>query len=326
MMKHKMLRGFSYTVIVITLLAGCSDPVTQEGFVPQATVAAKIPDEKATVYYAGENFVKSVFAAGGNILYVCGIKDDGSYFLGYMPQEADVFQEFDMDMDEGMRAFDMVIDSRGQCHILWMSVDKVRLNGQLLDRINYEQSRITVVNSEGELEKEVDISGILAPRQTRPFCFVVDREGNYYVESGKDLIRIEPDGTQEKVTACDGWIEGVGVGRSGAVYCTYAEESGGRRLARLEENGFSVCDVELPEAQPVYAGIYAGTDSEILLFNKESGIIAYDGNELEVRVSGEELPVKGGDIRGYGILSDGRACILSQENGTTVFYYVPAGK
>ena len=116
------------------------------------------------------------------------------------------------------------------------------------------------------------------------------------------------------------------MGRSGAVYCTYAEESGGRRLARLEENGFSVCDVELPEAQPVYAGIYAGTDSEILLFNKESGIIAYDGNELEVRVSGEELPVKGGDIRGYGILSDGRACILSQENGTTVFYYVPAGK
>lgn len=348
MMKYKIIKGFFCTVIAIALLAGCADSAPQEESVvagssneteavfseseesmeqivsPAAAVEAS--DKKATVYYAGESFKKSVFAAGGNMLYVCGIKDDGSYFLGYMQKEADVFQEFDVDMDEGMRAFDMVVDSQGRCHILWMSVEKIELNGQLLDSINFESGYITVVNSGGELEKEIDISGILASRRTRPFCFVVDRESNYYVESGKDLIQIMPDGAQGKVAACDGWIEGVGVGKSGAVYCTYAEEGGGRRLARLEGDGFSVCDAELPEAQPVYAGIYAGTDSEILLFNKDSGIFAYDGNEIEARVSREELPVTDDGIAGYDILSDGRACILSQENGTTVFYYIPAGK
>lgn len=346
-MKYKIIKGFSCTVITIVLLAGCADSVTQEeSVVAGGTVeieaafaesedaaekivlqaAVEVSDKKTSVYYAGENFVKSVFAAGGNMLFVCGIKDDGSYFLGYMQKEADVFQEFDVGMDEGMRAFDMVIDSQGRCHILWMSVEKIELNGQLLDRINYEQSCIMVVNSDGELEKEVDISDILASRRTRPFCFIVDQEGNYYVESEKDLIQIMPDGAQGKVTVCDGWIEGVGVGKSGAVYCTYAEESGERRLARLEGDGFRVCDVELPEAQPVYAGIYAGTDSEVLLFNKDSGIFAYDGDAIEVRVSREELPVTDDGIRGYDILSDGRACILSQENGTTVFYYIPLVK
>lgn len=307
-MKHNAIRIFLCFVMAIVFLASCVDSAARDesvdaggmGEMSVGTLSSEgedvaegtffpsscteVSDKNATVYYAGEDFAKSVFAVGGEMLYACGRKEDGSFFLGSMQKEEDVFQEFDAGMEEGLRAFDMVVDSRGQCHILWMSVEKVEINGQLLDRIDYGKSFITVVNGSREVEKELDISDVLSSRRTRPFCFAVDREGNYYIESGKELIQITSDGIQGKTVSCAGWIEGVGVGKSGAVYCTYAEEGDGQGfLARLDGDGFVVCDVRLPEAQAVYAGIYAGTDSELLLFNKSSGIFAYDDDEIEVK-------------------------------------------
>ena len=347
-MGHGIVKKLFCIVIMVAFLTGCADSVQREESITAnntdemenvsseseetavksvpCTEAVEVSDKNAIINYSGENFIKSAFAAGGNMLYICGMKEDDSYFSGYMQAEEDVIHEFDPGMDEDMRAFNMAVDCNGRCHILWMSVEKAELNGQLLDRINYGKSCITVVNSGGELEKEVDVSGIFSSRQTRPFCFAVDREGNYYIENEKEIIQILPDGAQGRTVACDGRIEGIGVGKSGAVYCIYEEEGGGKKLADLNQDGLSICDAKLPEANASYAGIYAGTDSEILLFNKDSGIFAYDGNEIEARVSGGEMPVTNDRIAGYGILSDGRACILSQENGTTVFYYVPAGK
>lgn len=84
----------------------------------------EVSNKSAIVSYAGENFVKSVFAVGNTMLYVCGIKADDEYFYGCMQKEEDIFKEFTMEMDEGMRAFNMVVDEQGRCHILWMSVEK----------------------------------------------------------------------------------------------------------------------------------------------------------------------------------------------------------
>lgn len=287
----------------------------------------EISDKNATVFYAGEEFIKSVFGAGGTMLYVCGIKGDGSYFLGYMQKEEDVFQEFDVGMGEGLRALNMAVDRLGRCHILWMSVEKYELNGQSFDRVTYDESYITIVDREGKLEKEIDVSGIFASRQKRPFCFAVDEEGNYYFEDEKELIQLMSDGTEGMSVAGDGWIEGIGTGKSGTVYCTtYSDENGARMLTRLEGDSLSTCDAELPEADAIYAGIHAGTDSELLIINKKNGIFAFDGNGTEVRVPGTEMPITGAEIVGYGILSDGRACIMTQEDGTTIFYYIPSGK
>ncbi|MGN1204037.1 MAG: hypothetical protein ACI4SA_03165, partial [Lachnospiraceae bacterium] len=80
------------------------------------------------------------------------------------------------------------------------------------------------------------------------------------------------------------------------------------------------------QSDAVYAGVYAGTDTELLIFNKESGILAGDASHMEIRVSESVLPIKGPEIAGYGILSDGRICLMEQGNKSTVFYYVPAGK
>ena len=105
------------------------------------------------------------------------------------------------------------------------------------------------------------------------------------------------------------------------------KEDGTIALEKLEEDGIRPWMEGLPESNAIYAGLYPGTDSELLLINKESGIFAvYDGGSIETRVSRTELPVTGEAMGGYGILADGRACILSQEPEKTVFYYIPAGK
>ena len=72
---------------------------------------------------------------------------------------------------------------------------------------------ITVVNKEGVVEKELDVSSVFSPKQPRPFCFVVDRDGNYYFENEKELIQITVDGIQKEAVICDGWIEGIGIGK-----------------------------------------------------------------------------------------------------------------
>lgn len=335
------------TAIVIASLTGCADANLQEESPMADTIekveimspgnkemeeeslpdtAVEVSDKYLTVYYEGDDFVKSVFTAGGTMLYVCGINPNGNFFLGYMQKEEDIFHEFDVDIDEDMRAFNMVIDRQNCCHILWMSIEKYVLNGQGFDRITYEKSYITIIDSEGKLKKEIDVSDVFSSEQRRPSCFIVDEEGNYYFENDKNLVQILSSGTQGQVTACNGRIEGIGMGKSGDIYCVYQKESGEKELARLEESGIVPCDTEIPRADAIYAGIYAGTDSELLLFNKDSGIFIYDGKEIEMRVPGTELPVSGSMINGYGILSDGRLCIMTQEEGNTIFYYIPSGK
>lgn len=286
----------------------------------------EVSDKSAVVSYSGEEFVKSVFAVGDTMLYVYGIKPDGEYFLGCMQREEDIFREFTIETDESMRAFNMAVDRQGRCHILWMSVEKFEAGGQSVDRITYEKSRITIVDNKGKLEKEIDVTGLFSAGYNRPLCFTVDGEGNYYFENGKEIIQIQNDGTKGTVILCDGWVEGIGIGKSGIVYGTYQLENGERRLGRIEEDMLCTIDLQLPQSKASYAGIYAGTDSELFIFNKESGVFAFNEGEIETRVTETELPIKGPEVAGYGILSDGRLCIMEQENECTAFYYVPAGK
>ena len=297
---------------------------TDEETMPVTDV--EVSNQSAIAHYAGEDFQKSVFSTGSTMLYVSGIKANGAYFLGYMQSEEDIFQEFNIEMDEDMRVFNMAVDGQGRCHILWMSVEKYEAGEQSVDRITYEKSCITVVDNKGMTVKEIDVTDLFSSGYRRPFCFAVDREGNYYFENDKKLVQIMNDGTQGAVILCDGWIEGIGIGKSGAVYCTYQQENGERKLGRMEEEKLRPYELQLPQSEAAYAGVYAGTDSELLIFSKESGAFACDENYIEERVSRTELPIKGPEIAGHGILSDGRICIMEQGDAGTVFYYIPVGK
>ncbi len=289
---------------------------------------ADVSDREVTVSYAGEPFKKSLFAVGGERLWLYGVKEEGDFFLGYMGKEEDVFREVDVRPGVDMRAFNMAVDGQGRCHILWMSVQKVTRDGHEFDQITFERSCITIVGGDGKEEKEIDVSGIFSEEQPRPYCFAVDEAGNYYFEKGTQLIQILPDGTQGGTIQCSGWIEGIGTGKSGSVYCTSGQEGGTVILEKLEEGELRLCSDQLPEAKAIYAGIYGGTDTELLLLNKDSGVFAVrdsDGS-VETRIAGAQMPVAGEKIGGYGILADGRVCILSQMEGGTVLYYIPAGR
>jgi len=297
----------------------------EELMAAEGSMAAELSYEASVVPYQGETFIKSVFAAGGDMLYVYGIKADGTYFLGCMEEEADVFREIDVSMDDGMRAYNMAVDAQGNCHILWMSVEQVSLNGQVFDSISYEKCCITVVNRDGAVEQEIDVTDVFAAGYKRPYCLAVDEAGNYYLENGQTLVQIKADGSLGTTVFCDGEIEGVGVGESGGVYCVYDSGSGESVLAKPEGGEMVSCGT-LPEADAMYSGIYPGADTELLLFSKSGGLYAYDGEEVRERVSAGELPVTGEDISGQGAMADGRLCILAETDSAQTFYYVPAAE
>lgn len=269
-------------LIVITSLAGCRENMSEEPslsgslagnvqtapsdkeenteYESTAAPKAEVSDKSVTTHYAGEEFVKSIFATGGDMLYVYGMHTEGDYFLGCMKQESDVLQEFQVDMQENLRPFNMFVDESGQCHILWMSVEKCELDGQSFDRITYEESFITIVDNEGQCVKEINVSDLFSAERGRPSCFVADNRGNYYFENGKEIVQIGRDGTLGEVVCCEGWIEGIGIGKSGSLYCTYQKDNGDRLLAKPGTDSVKIWDTpclsdagqkELPSGFPI---------------------------------------------------------------------------
>ena len=223
-MKNRLMRGIFSAFMIIAFLAGCAaqvptedslqevrgadmeaetagEGVAQEEEMP-ASAVSEVSDRETAVSYTGEPFIKSVFAVGGEMLWLYGIKDDGNFFLGYMGKEEDVFQETDVSPGADMRAFNMVVDRQGRCHILWISVQKETIDGREFDRITFDRSCITIIDSSGKTEKEIQVSDIFSEEQGQPYCFVVDEAGNYYFENGMQLIQILPDGTQGGTFPC----------------------------------------------------------------------------------------------------------------------------
>lgn len=302
-------------------------PVEKNETEPTSTVAlVEVSNKSTTVVYTGEKFTKSIFAVGNIVIYLCGIDENGNYFLGSMKKEESSFQKFSVDMGENMRAFNMTVDEQGKCHILWMSIEKVSIGDQIMDQITYEKSAITIVDSSGTIEETIDVSDIFAQGYQRPFCFVVDRKGTYFFENKDEIISFGKDGKLGDVISCDGQVEGIGVGKSGMVYCTYEDDNQECGLGMIEDNVFQSCGVQFPVSDALYSDIYAGTDSELLVFNAKSGVFVWDGTSVEARLSISDLPVKESEISSRGLLADGRLCIMDQSDGSTVFYYIPVGR
>lgn len=265
----------------------------------KAIVSYEVSDEEAVIYYKGEYFRKSAFCTGGDMIYLCGIKpEDDSYFIAGMKEEESRFSEFPVKIPDGMRVINMTADNQGRCHILLMSTEKVDIENEefVRDRITYEESFIWIINKDGNTEKTLDVSEFFFREQRRPFCFVTDYEGNYYFESGKELIKLTADGNFDMRLFCGGEIEAIGCGRSGEIFYIYFSED--------------------------------GTDTEVLIYNAEGGVYTYDKDEsaVEQRIPESDMPVSGEKAFNQGFLGDGRMCQMVYEGENIIFYYLPAGK
>ena len=287
----------------------------------------EVSNHAATVYYAGEEFTKSVFATGGGMLYMYGIKSDGTCFLGSMKAEEDVFQEIETAMPDDMRVINMYVDEGGNCHTLWLKVENL---ADGMNKMLFEEGYILKVNKEGKTEYCLDVSELIREKQKHFYCFFADREGNYYFENNRDaeIIKLKADGSLEQSISCEGYIAAIGSGRSGIVYCVYENEDGVEILSRIIEGTISSEGIKLPHHNTGYSRIEEGTDTEVLMCSLSGGVYTYDEGEGEVvqRIKGSELPIQDEDISGHGFVGDGRLCLLGYEDGKMVFYYIPAGQ
>lgn len=301
-----------------------SDYIKEE----ESDFSDELSNKEVTVTYEGEKFVKSVFCVGEKYLYICGINAQGKYFLGSMEKEATLFDVFPIEIDEDVRAYKMTTDEQDRCHVLWLGSQKVLINNETMDLINFEKSYITIMNKDGEIQNTIDVSDVFVKEQAAPFCFIVDKSGNYYFENNTKIIKLSPDGSVEESIWVDNAVEGIGCSKSGDVYCTYSNTEGNALLGRIEGNELVSCDVTLPSVQAIYGNIESGVNSDILMYNKAGGIYAYnaDKNVFELRVDACDLPVSGEEVNGYGFLGDGRLCLLGQNDKETKFYYILAGE
>ena len=284
--------------------------------------------KESAVKYEGEAFIKSVFGVGADMLYVCGIDENEKYFIAGMKQEEKEFNRFDVEVPSNMRMFNMAVDNQGKCHMLWFSIGTEVMEGREFQTITFEKSYITIINPDGELEETVDVTEVFQEEQYRPYCFGVDLEGNYYCEKENNIIILDSNGELKTRIMCDGVIDGMGCGKSGLLYCTYHDKDGIDRIGKIEQDAFVDCGVELPTCAAIYSRVTSGSDSEIFIYNLDGGIYTYDSesNSVEQRKSAEKLPVQGQDVSGYGFLGDGRLCLLAQNDGEKIFYYIPTGK
>ncbi|MCD8325416.1 MAG: hypothetical protein LUC90_01680 [Lachnospiraceae bacterium] len=276
-----------------------------------------------SVVYAGENFTKSILAVGGSSLYVCGIRND-EYFFGYMEQEEDCFEEFTLNVSEGMRAYNMYVDSDDQCHILWFATEMVSLNGQELESVSFEESCITIIDSSGSILKCIDTTEFFQEEQAIPVSFAVDRKGNYWFGEGTRLVSISSEGSLNEKVECTDTVETVGVGASGLVYAVVRQEDGTRYLGNIFDDGTFQEEPSLPDAGSSYSCIAPGADEvDVMVYHLTAGVVAYDRNTTKRMIIEEELPVTGESVIGYGFLADGRLCLMSYDaDGNMVFYYM----
>ena len=335
-----------FILVTVLFLTACKSQVTDEAqstskikqdFVQDAQVETvgditpsyEISNEEVIVEYEGDFFRKSVFCTGGEMIYICGIDPiDGSYFIGGMPKGGNRFSKLPVELPENMRVFGMTVDSQERCHLLLMSTEKIKINDEELDQITYETSDIWIIDKEGILEKKIDVSEVFATEQRRPFCFAIDYEGNYYFESQKEIIKLCPDGSVDMRLSCGGEIEAIGCSRSGKMYYIYRNREGTDMLGMLQEDSIADIQIELPDVGTQYSLLTAGTDTEVLIYNIDSGIYTYesDADTVELRLPISELPVSGELAVNGGFLGDGRLCLMVYEGEKIVFYYIPVGK
>ncbi len=295
-----------------------ADSVKQE-----ETGVYEISEEELTVTYEGEKFTTMSMGVGGDWIYVSGRDTEtNEAFLGRIGKEQATLEEITLEGVENMRAFRISVDQSGVCHVLWVGMKVTEENGESITKLDLSRSYITTLNQEGSVKNKLDISDVASERTLTPYYIVVDKDGNYYLDNRRAIVKIGDNGNTITVIECEGTVECLGVGRSGQVYCTYDVE-GITYLGIIEGDKISACDADMPQLKASFSVIAPGVNTELLLYNRVGGVYVYDGStQIQECIASGELPVSGEGVLGCGFMNDGRLCLAAQKEGLT-FYYVP---
>ncbi len=305
-------------------------PEVLEDEAPSTIVPNAVSDQEAVIRYTGEAF-EGYAQAGADMIYFCAINpEDGSLYVTGMRKEESQFGDIHIEIPDNVSMPGKAIDHQGKYHLLTMGTEKVMINGVELDEIVYKNCFIWTITPDGTIERKLDVTNILAEERRPPFCFAVDFNGNYYFENKNTIIKLNPNGDMDMRWVCDGSeVKAIGCGKSGNVYCIYQKQHEDI-LAVLQDDGMVEYQTVLPHFGAQYDSIAPGTDTELLIFNIEGGVYAYnsDSGTVEQRISIDNLPVSGEYAFSHGFLNDGRFFLMVDDykTGDHTFYYIPAGK
>lgn len=286
-------------------------------------VVYEISEEELTVTYEGEKFTILSTGVGGDWIYISGREaETNEAFLGRIAKGQASLERITLEGMENMRAFRISVDRSGLCYVLWVGMKENQENGENVTQLDLSRSYITTLNQDGSLKEKIDISEVARERTLTPYHIVVDKEGNYYLDNRKSIVKIGDNGKNITVIECDGTVECMGVGRSGQLYCTYDTDST-TYLGKIEGDKIINCDVDMPQFAASFAVMAAGVKTELLLYNRVGGVYVFDGNtQVQESVINDKLPASGESVLGCGFMNDGRLCLAAQKEGLT-FYYIP---
>lgn len=301
-------------------------PVNPGGTENGATPELELNPDETIVIYQGTAFMSSCRAIGGDSIYSTGYLGepdgghpaDGSYFAGRIGLGEDEIQQYGIEIPEDMFAHKSCVDSQGRWYLLLSQ----RVDGALTGK----KTELWVINREGGLEQSIDLTEINADLRG-PGWMAVDTQGNCYfaAASGQSILAIDTGNYSARRFGLDAYIDGIGIGRSGALYGVFRDGNGNDFLGIVDAVSGSIekC-AEFPgNDRPSFSALQAGVQTELLLANKGDGIWSYDGAELKQERTLEGIVANGQDILAMGFLWDGRACVMYRKNGKYVFHYVP---
>lgn len=260
---------------------------------------------------------------GENLYLVYG--PAGELDLYVMPIGADEHFRANIHNPEGMVISHIAMDLYGGIHLLVAGND-------------FEEWYIWRLDERKQVEEVIDISDCFETNQT-PLWFLVDKEGNYYFQwvFYRDGVIVDSEGelkhrfTMESLDI--GWIYEAAVGKDGSIYVIYRDRGDEKvRIGEFDVENGSIIKEDSPlylSRDEIFNGMSHGTDTNILLFSRYSGIWAYDQEQgiLENRVPLSEMGLaRNEETYPLTFLPDGRFVLLQAGKDGMHIKYIPAGK
>ena len=257
---------------------------------------------------------------GENLYLVYGTTD-----LYVMPIGADEHFRANIDNPEGMVICHIAIDIYGKMHLL--------VGGN-----NFEEWYIWRLDESKQVEAVINVSDYFDIKQMAHW-FLVDKEGNYYLQwvLSRDGVILDSEGTLKHRFTLEsldiGWIYEAAVGKDGLIYVIYRDRGDEKvRIGEFDVESGSIVKEDSPlylSRDEIFNGMFRGTDTNILLFSRNSGIWAYDRKQgiLENRVPLSEMGLAR-DAESFPLtfLPDGRFVLLQGSKDGMHIKYIPGGK
>ena len=246
-----------------------------------------------------------------------------------MPIGADELFRANISNPEGMAICHIAIDIYGKMHLIVAGND-------------FEEWYIWRLDEKKQVEEVIDISDYFEIRQV-PLWFLVDKEGNYYLQwvfsrdRMRDGVIVDSEGALKyrfTLESLDiGWMYEAAVGKDGLIYAIYRDKGEDKvRIGEFDVENGSIIKEDSPlyfSRDEIFNGMFRGTDTNILLFSRYSGIWAYDQEQdiLENRTPLSEIGLTPGE-ESYPLtfLPDGRLVLLQGGKDGIHIKYIPGGK